>query len=131
MAQQKPPLQVNPTRDPSFWGGMFKQVRLVWLLLQDKRVPVWLKSIPALALIYLISPIDFIPGALFPIVGNLDDIGVILLGMALFVRMCPPNLVEYYQNMLEYGSDKDTTEAVDTTYRVLDDDDDDYNQAGR
>jgi uncharacterized membrane protein YkvA (DUF1232 family) len=74
-----------------------------------------------LALLYLVSPIDFIPGALFPIVGQLDDIGVILLGMALFVRMCPPHLVEYYQNLLEYGPSENDT-AVDTTYRIIDED---------
>jgi hypothetical protein len=53
--------------------------------------------------------------------GQLDDLGVILLGMALFVKLCPQDIVERYQNQLEYGSDSEG-EAVDTTYRIVDED---------
>ena len=125
MAQQKPPTQVSPVRDANFWARMLKQLRLVWLLLRDQQVPFWVKSIPALSVVYVISPVDFIPDPLVGL-GQLDDIGIILLGIALFIKMCPPNLVEYYQNMLEYGSESQNhpTDAVDTTYRVLDEDQD-------
>jgi uncharacterized membrane protein YkvA (DUF1232 family) len=72
--------------------------------------------------LYLISPIDFIPDVILGL-GQLDDIGVILLGMTLFVRLCPPELVNFYLNQIEFGSDSNNEdEAIDTTYRVVDED---------
>jgi uncharacterized membrane protein YkvA (DUF1232 family) len=73
------------------------------------------------ALLYLVSPVDFLPDFIVGL-GQLDDLSVILLGMALFVKLSPPHLVEHYRRQLEYGSyedydDKD--ETVDTTYRVI------------
>jgi uncharacterized membrane protein YkvA (DUF1232 family) len=104
----------------NFLGGLLRQFRLVWMLLQDSRVPLWAKAIVPLSVLYLISPVDFIPDVALGL-GQLDDLGVILLGMTLFVKMCPPNIVEYYQSRLEYGPDQHS-EAIDTTYRVIDED---------
>lgn len=104
----------------NFLTGLFKQFRLVWLLMQDSRVPLWMKTVVPLSLLYLISPLDLIPDVVLGF-GQLDDLGVILLGMALFVKLCPSNIVEFYQSQLEYGSDSEG-EAVDSTYRVMDED---------
>lgn len=119
MAEQKP-ARFNPGANLGFFTGIFKQIRLVWLLMKDGRVPVWAKSVVPLSLLYLISPLDFIPDVALGL-GQLDDLGVILLGMTLFVKLCPPHVVEEYQNELEYGPSLDD-EAVDTTYRVMDED---------
>ena len=119
MAEQKP-ARYDQNINFGFLAGIFKQLRLVWLLLQDGRVPLWVKGVVPLSLLYLISPFDFIPDVLLGF-GQLDDLGVILLGMALFIKLCPPNIVEYYQNQLEYGSESDS-EAVDAAYRVMDED---------
>lgn len=119
MAEQKP-APYDPGINLGFLMGIFKQLRLVWLLIQDGRVPLWMKSVVPLSLLYLISPFDFIPDVVLGF-GQLDDLGVILLGMALFVKLCPQNIVEYYRNQLEYGPENDS-EAVDTTYRVIDED---------
>src|SRR5262245_13060647 len=119
MAEKKP-VRVDSGANLGFLTGIFKQFRLVWLLLQDGRIPMWIKSVVPLSFLYLISPLDFIPDVILGF-GQLDDLGVILLGMALFVKLCPQDIVEQYQNQLEYGSDGDG-EAVDTTYRVVDED---------
>lgn len=119
MAEQKS-VQSTSGMNLNFLSGLFKQLRLVWLLMQDGRVPLWMKSVVPLSLIYLVSPLDFIPDVVLGF-GQLDDLGVILLGMALFVKLCPSNIVEYYQNQLEYGPESEG-EAVDTTYRVMDED---------
>lgn len=123
MAEQKP-IPSNPNRNLNFLTGILKQFRLVWLLLQDKGVPLWVKSIVPLSFLYLISPLDFVPDMALGL-GQLDDLGVILLGMTLFVKLCPTNIVEHYQNQLEYGPDLSNDEAVDTTYRVVDEDESD------
>ncbi|MFN8454526.1 MAG: DUF1232 domain-containing protein [Anaerolineae bacterium] len=120
MAEQKP-ARMDWSKNLGFLSGLFNQLRLVWLLMQDGRVPLWAKAIVPLSLLYLISPLDFIPDLALGL-GQLDDLGVILLGISLFIKSCPPNLVEYYQNQLEYGADYSDNEAVDTTYRVVDED---------
>ncbi|MEW5958163.1 MAG: DUF1232 domain-containing protein [Chloroflexota bacterium] len=121
MASQKP-VPAGPDKNLIFLSEFFKRFRLVWLLFKDPRISLWIKSVLPLSLIYLVSPIDFIPAALFPVVGGLDDLGVILLGMALFVKLSPPEIVEDYENQLEYGDLYRHEDAVDTTYRVVDED---------
>ena len=73
-------------------------------------------------MLYLISPIDFVPDVLLGL-GQLDDFGVILLGMTLFVKLCPPELVDYYAKQLEYGADFfNDNETIESSYRRIDKD---------
>ena len=109
-------------RGITFAAELIKRLRLVWLLFTDGRVPFWTKIVMPLSLLYLISPVDFVPGALFPLLGGLDDLGVILLGMALFVKLAPQNIVQLYENQLEYGDLYGDDETVDATYRLIDED---------
>lgn len=120
MTEQKP-ARLDWSKNLGFLTGIFKQFRLVWMLMQDGRVPLWAKAIVPLSLIYLVSPIDIFPDVILGL-GQLDDLGVILLGMSLFIKSCPPNIVQYYQNQLEYGADPLDDEAFDATYRVVDED---------
>ncbi len=109
-------------RQISMLSGLINQVQLVWMLLKDHRVSLWIKSVIPLSFIYTISPVDFIPDVLLG-VGQLDDLGVLLLGLALFLKLCPPDLVEYYRRQIEFGPDPDDdSETVDTTYKILDED---------
>ncbi len=117
----KKPAPTDSKEDVAIVAELIRRLRLVWLLLTDGRIPIWIKSVLPLSLLYLISPVDFIPGAVFPIVGGLDDLGVILLGTALFVKLCPPEIVQSYLHELEYG-DLYSDEAVDASYQVLDED---------
>ena len=118
MSENKPVPADRTVAQLGMLTGMFQQLKLVWALFTDKRVSLMNKMVIPLALLYLVSPIDFIPDVFLGL-GQLDDLGVILLGMALFVKLCPPELVDYYRHQLEFGSDSDA-EAVDTTYRVID-----------
>ena len=68
-------------------------LRLAWRLLRDPRVPTILKLIPFTGALYLLWPVDVLPDVLPPL-GQLDDIGVLLLAILAFVRACPPDLVE-------------------------------------
>ncbi len=122
MNKNKPVPATNTDR-VSMLTGFVKQLRLVWALFKDKRVPTWTKSVLPISLLYLISPIDFMPDVILGL-GQLDDVAVILLGMTLFVKLCPPELVQHYVNKLEYGQDfyRNDDETVDTTYRVVGED---------
>lgn len=54
-----------------------KDVKALYRYMKDKYVPWYRKSIVIGALIYFISPIDTIPD-LAPLIGYLDDLGVIM-----------------------------------------------------
>jgi uncharacterized membrane protein YkvA (DUF1232 family) len=105
----------------AFLTEMTRRLRLVWQLFWDGRVPLWTKIvIPAVTLFYLFFPLDFVPDVLLGF-GQLDDLGIILLGIALFIKLSPPELVQAYLDQMEYG-DLDDDEVVDTTYSVMDED---------
>ena len=78
--------------------------RLTWRLINDPRVPTLVKvTIPLLVALYFFSPLDFIPDFL-PILGQLDDIGVILFGMSLIVRFSPQDVVDEHRRALGFNS---------------------------
>ena len=70
-------------------GEVLGNLRLSWNLIRDRRVPLWLKGIPFLALLYVLWPVDLVADIL-PGLGQLDDLTVILLGlMALSISSFP------------------------------------------
>lgn len=86
-------------------NDLLERGRLVWRLVNDARVPRWIKlGIPLVVAIYFISPIDLIPDFI-PVVGQLDDIGVILLGMSLIIRFSPAFVVNEHKRALGYEVD--------------------------
>ena len=58
------------------------------LLLQDKRVPLYIKLLPLVVAVYFVSPIDLLPGI------PLDDIAFALLVLALIVKLTPRKVLE-------------------------------------
>ncbi len=85
----------NSTYRPGGWtfGNIVRDLSIAWRLLWDPAVPALLKfSLPVLALLYWISPLDLLPGLPF------DDLAVLLLAARLFVAMAPPDSVQraYY-----------------------------------
>ena len=119
MATRKPVL-FDPNKKMSIFTELIKQVKLVWLLFKDQRVSNWIKAILPFSILYVISPLDFLPDVILGL-GQLDDLGIVLLAMALFVKLCPPDIVAYHTQQLEYG-DLHDDKTVDTTYRVVDED---------
>jgi uncharacterized membrane protein YkvA (DUF1232 family) len=62
-------------------------------LVNDSRVPAGAKLLLVGVLTYLILPTDLVPD-FFPGLGQLDDLAVILGGLKLFLRLCPPEVVQ-------------------------------------
>ena len=65
--------------------------RIVWGILRDPRTPIGLKGMLAAALAYVVFPVDLVPDAI-PILGQADDLTVLLLVLDLFVQNAPPEV---------------------------------------
>lgn len=91
-------------RDPGTLRSLYERTILTWRLIWDKRVGWLPKVIPLGALVYAISPLDLAPviflGPLAPL-GVLDDAGILLLALSLFVKACPPDVVQ--EHLLQLG----------------------------
>lgn len=69
-----------------------KDVIALYLCAKDPRVPWYAKMVTALVAAYALSPIDLIPDFL-PVIGYLDDLIIVPLGILLAVRLIPPEIL--------------------------------------
>ena len=70
------------------------EVYALYLAYKDPRVPLYARVFAAVVVGYAFSPIDLIPD-LIPVLGYLDDLVLVPLGVALAIRMIPaPVLAE-------------------------------------
>jgi len=75
------------------WATALKRDALtVWLIARDPRVPWYVKALALVVAGYAFSPIDLIPDFV-PVLGYLDDLIIVPLGLWLVVRLTPPELV--------------------------------------
>ena len=72
------------------WARALKRdVLVVYLAARDPRTP-WALRLLALAVVaYALSPIDLVPDFI-PVLGYLDDLLIVPLGLALVLRLLPP-----------------------------------------
>jgi uncharacterized membrane protein YkvA (DUF1232 family) len=73
----------------------FYQFELTWKLVWDDRVPLLTKLVPLATLLYLLLPFDFIPDAFLGL-GQVDDVVILLIGLRMFISLCPPAIVAEY-----------------------------------
>jgi uncharacterized membrane protein YkvA (DUF1232 family) len=95
-------------------------------LLREPAVPPYLKAVPLAALAYVLSPLDFLPD-FFPIVGQLDDLGIVILGLKLFLRLCPAEAAAFHREaiarrrpfspMSQVGDARDVGDVIDAEFR--------------
>ena len=65
------------------------EVYAIYLAYKDPRVPLYARIFAACVVGYAFSPIDLIPDQI-PVLGYLDDLVFIPLGVALAIKMIPP-----------------------------------------
>jgi len=68
------------------------ETRALYLVARDPRVPWYARLFVAVVVAYALSPIDLIPDFI-PVLGYLDDLILVPLGLALALRMVPPHVL--------------------------------------
>lgn len=105
---------------------MLRTLRLVWRLLRDSRVPIFPKLIILAAAIYVISPVDLIPDVILGL-GQLDDLGVALFAIAVFIELCPRAIVDEHRRAIAAEAGEPAKppdgEIIEGSSRVVSDDD--------
>lgn len=69
-----------------------EEVHVLYLALRDPRTPWPARLVALLVVAYVFSPVDLIPDFI-PVVGYLDDMVLVPLGVALAFRIIPPAVI--------------------------------------
>jgi uncharacterized membrane protein YkvA (DUF1232 family) len=97
--------------DGNILQDLLLRAKLIARLMGDSRVNGLYKLLPWASLIYLISPIDFISGALVPVLGAVDDVAIMWFGLASFIELCPPHVVAEHLAVLTGEAPDDIVDA--------------------
>lgn len=111
-------------------------LKLVFRLFFDRRVPVYTKVIPVLAIAYLVFPTDIVADRI-PLLGQIDDLVVVVILFLLFVAAVPKDILadqtigRHMRNMPGFGSPFEPSlnresddDSIETTMRYVEDEED-------
>lgn len=79
------------------WAGRARRdVVALWIAAVDPRTPWYAKLAAGAVAAYALSPIDLIPDFI-PVLGYLDDLIIVPLGIVLAVKLIPDALIQEYR----------------------------------
>jgi len=118
--ESKPPREVPTTPSPDILArgkeALFflpRMVQLLYRLARDPNVPKEAKAALGFTVFYLLSPFDIIPDFI-PILGYLDDLYVIALGVSLVMELAGEDKVREH-----WSGSKDVVEVINTVNKVI------------
>ncbi|MDP2022895.1 MAG: YkvA family protein [Hydrogenophaga sp.] len=76
------------------WLAVRGDAKRLWYALGHPESPGWLKAGAAALVLYLVSPIDFIPDML-PVIGVLDDLVIVPLALRWLLARLPAHIRAY------------------------------------
>jgi uncharacterized membrane protein YkvA (DUF1232 family) len=83
------------------WARAVKRdVTALYLSARDPRVPWYAKAVALAVAAYALSPIDLIPDFI-PVIGYLDDLVIVPLGILLAVRLIPAHVLAEHRATAE------------------------------
>ncbi|MEH6701600.1 YkvA family protein [Parasphingorhabdus sp.] len=106
-------------KELKIWAKALKRdVFALWIAARSARTPWIAKLIAGSVAAYAFSPIDLIPDFI-PIIGYLDDLIIIPLGIALVVRLIPAQLMAEFRTEALLISDRPMSYAAATVVIVV------------
>ena len=76
------------------------KLQLAVALAREPRIPLAARAIPPALILYLATPIDVIPDFI-PVIGQLDDLLIVVIGVGLLLRFTPRYVLEEHIARLE------------------------------
>ena len=94
------------------WASLIKRdVHALYLAAGDPRVPWYAKALAAVVAGYALSPIDLIPDFV-PVLGYLDDVILVPLGIFLVVRLIPPDIMAEHRDLAAAAQERPVSRAA-------------------
>ncbi len=78
---------------------LLRSGRLAWRLFRDPRTPMRAKMILVATVLFVVSPINWLPN-MIPFVGELEDVALLSLGVELFFKAVPDWLLAEHEARL-------------------------------
>ena len=105
---------------PRVLPRIIRFLRMAWRLQWDKRVPIVLRALVPLAIIYALSPLDLIRDRV-PVIGRFDDLIILALAVLFLVKLSPQHVVDEHLGKppSDRPEDKDSSKVVDGSSRVV------------
>lgn len=90
----------------------------VYYAARDPRTPLLVRALALFVAAYALSPIDLIPDFI-PVIGYLDDLLLIPLGLALVVRFTPPEVLAAARAQAQQAASRPVSYVAATCFVVL------------
>jgi uncharacterized membrane protein YkvA (DUF1232 family) len=88
------------------WSRLIKRdTHAIYLAARDPRVPWYAKALGIAVAAYALSPVDLIPDFI-PVLGYLDDIIIVPLGIALVVKLIPADVMAEHRELATAAQDR-------------------------
>lgn len=101
------------------WARAVKRdVIALWIAARDPRTPWYARTLAAVVAAYALSPIDLIPD-IIPILGLVDDVVLVPLGIVLAMRLIPPALMRDYRVRASQVADRPVSRTAAVFVVVL------------
>ena len=101
------------------WARLIKRdAHALYLAARDPRVPWYAKAVALAVAAYALSPIDLIPDFI-PVVGYLDDLIIVPLGIALVVKMIPPEIMAEHRALADAAKDRPVSRVAAAFFVVV------------
>src|SRR4051794_4871960 len=88
-----------------------RDAHALYLAARDPRVPWYAKALAIAVAAYALSPIDLIPDFI-PVLGYLDDLLIVPVGIALVVRLIPPEIMAEHRALATAAQDRSVSRVA-------------------
>jgi uncharacterized membrane protein YkvA (DUF1232 family) len=93
------------------WARAIKRdVIALWIAARDPKTPMAAKLVAGAVAAYALSSIDLIPDFI-PVLGYLDDLLIVPLGILLAIRMIPPDLMTDFRQRAALQQNRPSSRA--------------------
>jgi len=105
--------------DAKTWARNIKRdVHAVWLAARDPLTPLVAKVLALIVAAYAVSPIDLIPDFI-PVIGYLDNLIIVPLGIMLVVRLIPPEVMREHRETAAQASERPVSRVTAGIFIVI------------